>query len=269
MLRNNYYIIDAHTHVFPDILAPKAVNAITAFYDGFSEYDATAGTLKKIADSKGIDHFVICSVPTNGKQAKSINKFIADCVEQSGGVFTGLGALHPDSNQLQQDFDDILRLKLHGVKTHPDMQGIPADASSWYPIYEFCEAEGIPVLMHTGDSRMNNSNPENVFPVLKRFPDLKLVAAHLGYCMVWDDSVFGYQDYDNVFFDCSACSYFLKAERMQEIIKRFGCDRVMFGTDYPTFKVETEINSIDSMDFSEEEKRKIFSENAKRFYGIQ
>ena len=118
-----YKIIDAHCHIYPDKIAQKAAGATCAFYGGLgSTLDGTVSTLLKEAEVAGIEHCIVQSVATTPKQVSSINNFIANTVVEGKGKFTGLGTLHPDSEDIKADIDEIINLGLKGVKLHPDFQ---------------------------------------------------------------------------------------------------------------------------------------------------
>ena len=69
-------------------------------------------------------------------------------VKSSDGLMTGLGALHPDSEDIEGDIADIISLGLKGVKMHPDFQKFNIDDKKCYKIYELCEQNNLPVLLH-------------------------------------------------------------------------------------------------------------------------
>ena len=69
-------------------------------------------------------------------------------------------------------------------------------------------------------------------------------------------------DYPNLMVDSSSCSRWLKPERMKEIIRAYGADRVLFGTDYPMCRQEEEIEALLKLDLTDGEYRRIFRENA-------
>ena len=123
---------------------------------------------------------------------------IAAEVANAEGAFTGLGTLHPDSEQPEQDFRELAELGLRGVKLHPDFQQFEADSDRAMRIYELCAEAGLPVLVHTGDHRFDYSNPNRIAHVLRAFPNLKLIAAHLGGWSIWDEAVSLLPDYPNL-----------------------------------------------------------------------
>jgi len=114
-----YPIIDCHCHIYPDKIAVKAAKSTGAFYDMDMNYDGKLSTLESIDKRAHITHSVVFSVATTPKQVKSINEYIASVVKNSGGTMTGLGTLHPDSEDIPGDIRHLKELGLKGVKLHP------------------------------------------------------------------------------------------------------------------------------------------------------
>ncbi|MCR5296915.1 MAG: amidohydrolase [Clostridiales bacterium] len=264
-----YRIFDAHCHIYPEAIAQKAVKGIDRFYERlpFEPYDGTTGTLRRLGRESGISHFLVHSVATAPRQISSINRFIASEVAASDGAFTGLGTLHPDSGYLEQEFRELVGLGLKGVKLHPDFQHFEADSVKAMRIYELCADAGLPVLVHTGDHRFDYSNPNRIAAVLRAFPKLKFVGAHFGGWSVWDDAVRTLSDFDNIVVDTSSTFYALGRDRCRELIRQWGVDRVMFGTDYPMWHPQPEIDCMMEMEWTEDEYRRLFWDNAARVFG--
>ncbi len=269
MIKGKFYVIDSHCHVYPQKIASAAVSATDAFYGIKSEFNGTVGMLVDQMKKSGVDHALIQSVATTPKQVASINNFIAETVRNSGGKFTGLGTLHPDSDDLEADVQQILSLGLRGVKLHPDIQRFKIDDYRCLKIYELCERENLPILMHTGDNRYDYSNPNRLLPVLETYTSLTLIGAHLGGYSVWDEAAEKLSVLPNFYVDTSSSIPFLGIEHAKQVIERYGVDRVLFGTDYPMFSQFSEISNLFSMGFSEEEYEKIFSLNVKKIFGLQ
>ena len=267
-----YRMFDAHCHIYPDSIALKAVEGIDRFYCydhiPFHPYDGTTGTLRRIGQEAGISHFLVHSVATSPRQVSSINRFIASEVSRSKGTFTGLGTLHPDSGQLEQDFSELTALGLKGVKLHPDFQRFEADSDKAMRIYELCEAAGLPVLVHTGDHRFDYSNPNRIVNVLRTFPKLKFVGAHFGGWSVWDEAVRLLSGFGNITVDTSSTFYALDTLKSRELVRIWGADRVMFGTDYPMWHPKPEIDCLTGMGLAEDEYRRIFWDNAANLFGL-
>ncbi len=261
----NYRIIDAHCHIYPDKIAAKASASTSDFYQMPSLFDGKISTLLDRGGQAGIEHFIVQSVATTPKQVSGINRFIAGAVAESQGRFTGLGTLHPDSENPQAEIEEILALGLKGVKLHPDIQRFSIDDPKMDKIYTLCQGR-LPILMHTGDHRFDFSNPNRMKPVLEKYPELTVVGAHFGGWSVWDTATEMLSQYPNFFVDCSSSLYAMTPQKAKELILAYGVDRVLFGTDYPMWEIDTELERFLAIDLTEEEREKIFYHNAAKLF---
>lgn len=265
---HGYRVIDSHCHIYPDKIAARAVEGTGRFYDLHAGGDGTVRGLLKNGAAAGIDHFIVQSVATTPHQVNSINEFIAQAVELGNGKLTGLGTMHPDSEDPAADMRHLLSLGLRGVKLHPDIQRFKIDDYRCLKIYELCEREGIPILMHTGDSRYDFSNPNRLLPVMEIYTGLTVIGAHLGGWSVWDEAMDKLAGLPNLYVDCSSSMPFMKPEQTRNIIRHYGADRVLFGTDFPMFLPSNELPAFLNLGLTEEENRKILFENANALYNL-
>ena len=270
MTRKNFTVIDAHCHIYPEKIVDRAVAGTDAFYSTHAACRGVASELLEIGERVGIDHFVVQSVATTPKQVQSINRFIAASVLEAPDKFTGLGSAHPDCEDQSAVIGELLELGLHGIKIHPDIQGFAIDDERMLPVYALCEEHGLPILMHTGDYRYQFSNPDRLIPVLKAFPRLNVIGAHFGGWSVWDDASRLLADFPNLFVDCSSTFPFANNDLAlgERLIARYGAERVMFGSDFPMWSPEVELNTFMQLRLTDEERRLILSENAKKIYHI-
>ncbi|MBR5155316.1 MAG: amidohydrolase [Clostridia bacterium] len=265
---NNYYIIDSHCHIYPEKIAAKAVGATDKFYGVTSHGKGTVKHLMERCKSEGVDHAIVQSVATTPKQVKSINEFIAVEVSNSNGFLTGLGTLHPDSENIAEDIEYLKSLGLKGVKLHPDIQQFEVDNKKLFKMYEICEKENLTMLVHTGDYRYDFSNPDRVINVLTNFPKLKFIGAHFGGWSVWEEASEKLSKFRNFYVDCSSSFGFSNKADFKEITLRYGTDKVLFGTDYPMWGLKDELETFFTLGFDDETNRKILSENAKKLFEI-
>ena len=265
-----YRIIDAHCHIYPDGIAPKAVQAVDRFYDGLpaDHYDGTASTLLESGARAGISHFIVHSVATKPEQVHSINAFIARAMAESNGAFTGMGTMHLDSDDLRRDFEALRALGLKGVKLHPDIQRFNADDPRAMRIYGMCEDAGLPVCVHTGDYRYDYSNPPRVANILRAFPRLKFIGAHFAGWSVWDEAARTLADFPNLMVDTSSSFYAIGPEKARTLIRAYGSKRVMFGTDYPLWPQKPDIDCLLGLDLTDDEYEDIFWRSCARLFGI-
>lgn len=269
MIDNKFTVIDSHCHIYPIKIAKPAVESTGRFYDMTALGDGTVNSLLDIGAKAGIDRFVVQSVATTPHQVQSINKFISEEVLAFPDKLIGLGTMHPDSNDLKGDLEHIKELGLHGVKLHPDIQRFKIDDYRCLKIYELCEKENMPILMHTGDYRFDYSNPNRLVPILDIYKNLTIIGAHLGGWSVWDEAVEKLSGYKNFYVDSSSSLYKLQIDRATEIIRTYGANRVLFGSDFPVFSPDIELARFMALPLTDDERRMILSENVLKLYNIK
>ena len=264
-------VIDTHCHIYPSAIASKAVQAVNRFYSGLlrPRSDGTAQALLREGKEQNISHFIVHSVATGPAQVSKINHFIADSVAQSEGAFTGMGTLHMGSENTGRDFEEICSLGLHGVKLHPDIQRFYTDEPWAMSVYEMCDDKGLPICVHTGDYRYDFSNPDRIAGILRRFPHLKFIGAHFSGWSVWQEAMEKLSDFPNLIVDTSSSLYWQTPQKAIELIRAFGSDRVMFGTDYPLFPREPELEYLRRLDLLPEEYEDICWRTCSRLFGLQ
>jgi len=266
---NGNYVIDAHCHIYPEKIAAKAVAGTDNFYSEHSVGTGTVDNLIEMGESAGVDHFIVQSVATTPHQVASINNFIAAEVAKNPKKLTGLDTLHPDSEDIKGDIAHILELGLKGVKLHPDIQAFKIDDYRCLKIYELCEENNLPILMHTGDNRYDYSNPNRLLPVLDIYKNLTVIGAHLGGWSIWKEAVKVYRAIPNFYVDCCSSFHYLKPQEAKEIIRAYGADKVLFGTDYPMWSHKSELEYFFSLGLDCEEISSILNINAKKLFDLE
>ena len=267
-MKNGYFVIDSHCHIYPEKIAAKAVAGTDKFYDTVAACLGTPADLLSVNEQAGVDHSIVQSVATTPKQVQSINEFIAATVNAAPKRLTGLGTLHPNSDDLRGDVEHLISLGLKGVKLHPDIQHFKVDDYRCLKIYELCEEFGLPILMHTGDKRYDNSNPNRLIPILEIYDKLVIIGAHFGGWSIWEEASHVLCDIPNLYVDCSSSMPWISDEKTVEIIRRYGAQRVLFGTDYPMWSPVKELDRFMTLPLTDEEKRIILSENVKKVYEL-
>lgn len=257
-------VFDFHCHIYPDKIAERAANATGAFYNtGAPQCRGTVSDLLAVHDAAGISGALVQSVATAPAQVRSINEFIARTVSEHPDRLVGFGTLHPESEDIEGDVDHLIELGLKGVKLHPDIQKFALDDPRCMALFEAC-ADRLPFLVHAGDDRFSYSNPKQFVPVLDAFPHTTVIAAHLGGHSVWDEAADSFcGKYEQLWVDTCSCSFCLPPEKIETLIRRYGADRVLFGSDYPMWDPKRELEFFLTLPFGDEEFEKILSKNAK------
>ncbi|MCX7615241.1 MAG: amidohydrolase family protein [Clostridiales bacterium] len=264
-------IIDFHVHVFPDKVAEKAIPELSERCSIHPFTDGTlADTVTKL-NEVGIDDFVFLSIATNPRQQKNVNDFAIEISKTRKLVF---GSVHPDSDNIQ---DELVRIKnsgLLGIKLHPVYQGFDINDKRAYPIYECCDALGLPICFHAGFDVGFTDNtsalPKASADLIRDFPNLKIVLAHLGgYISLGDVLTYLAGRGREVYFDTAAINWSIDPKLAEKIIHKHGTERILFGSDCPWENPRIAAEFIDRLHLSGLEKERIFSENTKKLLGIK
>ena len=255
-------IIDAHAHIYPHKIAQKATEVIGEFYDIKMQNPAgTTDNLLAQGEKAGISKYVVHSCATKPQQVRSINEFVkSELVKYDN--FIGFMTLHQDltEGEIFEEVNWAVKNGFKGVKLHPDFQKFNIDDPAAYPIYEAAEGR-MPILFHAGDDRYDFSHPTRLLRIVERFPNLVVIAAHLGGYHCWDDASV-YFGHPRVFIDTSSALPFMESERAASIIHAHGVDRVFFGTDSPMWNHVDEWARFNALGLSKEERQQILWDNA-------
>lgn len=260
-------IIDTHAHIYPDKIALKAAKSIGEFYEIPMDKDGTVSSLLAAGQEAGISRFLVHSVAVTWERSHSINDFIASAVQEHPAQFIGFGSIHPDHPEMEKELDRMLSLGLKGVKLHPDFQHFMLDDERAIALFRAMAERGMPLLVHTGDKRYPYSSPERMARALDQVPDLRAICAHLGGWSVWSDAWRLLAGRDNVYVDSCSSLYAIEPEEAAAIIRRYGADRVFFGTDYPMWDPREELARFMALPLTEEEREMILHRNFERFIG--
>lgn len=260
-------IIDVHAHIFPDAIAEKASLSIAKFYDIPVGNGGSVDALLKLGDSAGIDKFVVHSVATTPAHVSSVLKFITASVSAHPDRFMGFGSLHPDMENADEAVQKIMDAGLKGIKLHPDMQLFALDEDRAFRLFESFAGK-LPLLVHAGDKRFQYSNPHRIARMMDKFPEMTVIAAHMGGYTEWDEAEELLAGRENLYVDTSSTMFVLDDERMRHAIEVYGADHVMFASDYPMWNPGDELKHLRNLGLSEEDLEKIVSGTAKKLFGL-
>lgn len=251
-------IFDFHTHIYPDKLAAAAVASVGKFYNvSTMECDGRVDSLLSIGQKAGIARFLVCSAATSPKQVVPINRFIAEKARQHRQL-VGFGTVHPDMENPEETVRELLLSELQGIKIHPEAQGFYLDDPKLFALCDMFRGK-LPLLIHCGDYRYPNSHPSRLVRLLHNFPDLTVIAAHFGGWSVHDMAV-EYLEKENCFLDCSS-SFMMGPRRMKELIRHYGAERLLFGSDYPMWNPKKELECFFRLGLTDYENEMILQNN--------
>jgi uncharacterized protein len=277
-------ITDCHVHIQPmEMLKPEAFELIkskSSDFDRIMEFCGSPRAFLNYLDASGVERAVLINyvAPEVIGLTSEVNQWVANYVSTDPKRLISCGGLHPrQSPNVLADVEQILRLKIRMIKIHPPHQLLfPNDylhgVKELEIIYRAAEANGVPVMFHTGTSifqgaRNRYGDPIYLDDVAVDFPKLKILMAHGGRPLWMETAFFLLRRHPNVFLDISGIppkmllKYF---PRLEEI-----ASKTLFGTDWPSPGVREIKNNLDNfmaLPLSEESRQQVLCGTALRIW---
>ena len=282
-------VIDFHTHTFPDKIASRALESLSS--KSHTKY-FTNGTIKALKDSMtaaGIDYSVILPVATRPEQVEKINDSAIEINSREQSLIS-FGAMHPDYENYSRELERISESGIKGIKIHPVYQGVNINDDRYIKILSRASELGLIVLIHTGRDigfpGAECSMPEKILDALNEAGNVYAILAHMGGWRCWDEVCSLFASRENIYIDTAFSlgefipndndNYYksreeckmLNAQEFTGIIKTFGAERVLFGTDSPWSSQFDSLKEFESLSLSDSEKELILFGNAARLLCI-
>ena len=156
-----------------------------------------------------------------------------------------------------------------GIKIHPEEHQYPI-AEYGQALFEFAAEQGAVLLAHSGDEL---SKPAGFVPFADRFPQVRLIVAHLGNGGgAAGDSTLQVRAvqaarYGNIYTDTSSARSLMPG-LIEWAVEEVGAERILYGTDSPLYFAASQRARIDHAELSVAEKRLILRENAEELLGL-
>jgi predicted TIM-barrel fold metal-dependent hydrolase len=238
-------IVDVHTHCWPslDCFSPSfladarrmraaAVNLVSRYEDYRA---ATAGE-------------EVVAIVFGGKARLSgvwiDDEDVAAYVARDPGRLIGFMSLDPTQTGWEDEMrEGRERLGMQGIKLLPMYAGFFPQEDRLDPLWRYAAQHDLPVLLHAGTTFVANAPIECTLPrhldaVARRFPDVKIILAHLGHPYE-GETVAVIRKHANVYADVSALFYrpwqFFHSLMLVDEYRVW--EKLLFGTDSPVTTV--------------------------------
>jgi predicted TIM-barrel fold metal-dependent hydrolase len=150
-----------------------------------------------------------------------------------------------------------------GVKLHPSEDAWFPYLDKYFPIYQRLEELGWPALFHSGTSP--HSSPLTIAYAALQFPGIPFILGHFGLSDLSWECFPAAALADNIHVDPTANPM---VRVMSEWIDRFGADRMLWGSDFPFYNVQYELDKLELLTSSPQDRDKIVGGNAQRIYRL-
>jgi len=244
-------VVDCHTHLFayPGHLSEAFVVEASARARGHP-IDLNVTPERHWQAMRGVDKVIVFGLRAFHSGIFTPNEYIADYASRHPGKVVGFASVDPAADNVRETLERALQLGLRGVKLGPVYQNIhPCDPRTM-EVFDFCQAHRLPVMIHQGTTFCSRAPLKYAHPLLLeevalRFPNMKLVIAHLGHPWI-DDTLVLIRKQPNVYADISALHY-RPWQFYNALIsaKEYGVlDKLLFGSDYPFATPEETMHAL-------------------------
>jgi predicted TIM-barrel fold metal-dependent hydrolase len=159
-----------------------------------------------------------------------------------------------------------------GLKLHPIIQKEPLTSQRTFSVVESFAVHELPVLFHSGvqsyylgrekeeKQKPEYGNSEDAVKICAAFPRVTFIVGHAG-IFQYRETIGLFSDRRNVCVDIS----FQSPKNIKELLKAFGPERVLYGSDWPWGDRKTSIAAVAKACGGDKSlERMIYSENAAR-----
>ncbi|MCP3900835.1 MAG: amidohydrolase family protein [Desulfobacteraceae bacterium] len=214
---------------------------------------------------------------------EKINTSFIETTKNKKHLFTA-GTLHPKLKNIEKELKKLSENNIKAIKLCSFSQSFKLDSKETFTLFSkiqnFNRTENYSffiildtfTLAHNyfGTSPENTTTPELITIVVKKFPKLNFIAAHMAGLKASFQIIKKHiLKYDNLFLDTSNATHTLSIDEFVGLLKIHGPEKIIFGTDWPWFDFKKEHEIVDSLSnkagFSKFQKERVFGKNIYNF----
>jgi len=300
-------LVDAHVHLFEDPAAgQQAKDRYTVWEYGddpgvaFSASSGDVTTLTSVYEKAGFERAIVAhlfdaalareqaittglgtaeAAAVAAEAMRASNRWIARTVRNNpiAEVLISVDPTALPPQAITAHLAELAAAGVLGVKLHPVSHSFAPNDPRLHPMYELCADAGLVVLSHSGPGPAGaavSARPSDFAPVLRKWPDLRLVLAHLGGAS-WRETAAVAADFPQLLFDLSeiiewtGAPHAPTASELSALIRQIGADRVMLGSDFPWYDPLRTADRVASLPrLSNAERAAILGGTAMRAFGL-
>ncbi|MFH0975293.1 MAG: amidohydrolase family protein [Spirochaetota bacterium] len=284
-------IFDAHVHIFkPGIIdnvanRPEIGKALNLDMEHAHE-KLGVDTLENAMKSANVEACLALPTASAAKVKKENDTFIA-ISENSDYIYTAC-TLHPDYAGKKEEIERFKNKGIKVIKLCSFSQGFVLNGQKAMEMFDLISSEninnkaGFSVLLDTffdadrffGTKPIYNTKPALFADLVKNFPQINFIGAHMaGLHAPYTEVRKHLLPAENFFMDTSNGAHTLQEADFIECLKLHGPEHIIFGTDWPWFGYDGEIELVEHMldraGYSEIQKDSVFRGNIVKTLGIK
>lgn len=259
-------LIDSHVHIGQFGQWTFKSETLIAYMHKYDVYKAV------VSNVTGCEFDTIHNpIPSQGKSAQiTINEEVLTLCKHYPGKLKGLFWIRPYTegcNEVVRDFITENSAYFSGIKIHPFCSNMVFTEENYGEYLEMCRELNLTIVLHTEND--GYSNPFYVYAIAKKYPDINFVMVHMGLRTDHSKSIEYINELPNLYGDTTL----VDTQNVIKAIHVCGSSKIMFGTDSPTFGVETFERYKDMLEYFRntlpcEDAQNILYKNAQKLFKL-
>ena len=247
IMKINSEIWDSHVHLFP----PE----IYKHWEQYAKRDAWFANLTRIgeawadvdaalacADEAGITGLVMQGWYWNDAGLERMhNDYMTECIRRHSDRLKAFVAINPLFDGAVAEIERCVKNGFVGVgELGPGGNGYDFKNKKLWDVLECAQALDVPVCIHCGEpvgriyKGKDLTSLQPIPDILKQFPDLKLILAHMGGGLPFYEMLRGMTPlFKNVWYDTAANPLLYDIRSIRQVMQLVGEHRLLFGSDFP------------------------------------
>lgn len=246
-------IIDIHTHLGTSIFG----------------YKQTSDDLLLLMDELGIDKSVVIPVKPIDYHFSPQNDYIAKEVKKHPDRFIGFCRVDPrlKDNALIELKRCIEELGFKGLFLHPWEETFQINSDFVFPLIEYMKEKNLPVMISGGHPRV--ADAWQISDLAKQFPEVTMIITSGGQINISGMGLYESEimltENKNTIMETSGI---YREDFIEDIIKKLGKEKVVFGSNSPEYELRLEILRGKWAHINDEEKNALLWENTERILNL-
>jgi uncharacterized protein len=239
-------MIDCHTHLWRvgAHIGPRFLEAARRSW-GATPEAMDVPPERHTAAMQGLEAAIVLGFHAPHVEVCVPNDYLADYCRSAPGRWYGFASVNPVEPEARAELERAHQdLKLPGLKLGPIYQDYDPTDPRAFPVFEYAEQQGIPVLIHQATTFPSHARLKYSLPILLdevaiRFPKLKMVMAHIGH--PWEaECAVTIRKHPNLYADISGLHTrpWRFYQGMISFVEYGVADKLFFGSDFPFFTPE-------------------------------
>lgn len=246
-------IIDVHSHTwqFPEHFTDQFRQQASQVAKADEELDLSITYEAYRQSAQNCDKTIVFGGKARLSGLWVDDQYVADYVNAHPDHLIGFLSVDPTQDGWQQEMEyGHQQLGLKGIKLLSMYAGFYPHDERLDSLWRYATEHRLPVLLHTGttfvaQAPLDCTLPRHLDPVATRFPDVKIIMAHLSHPYEGECAVV-IRKHPNVYADVSALHYRpFQFYNSLMLVQEYGVwDKLLFGSDYPFTTIDASIEGL-------------------------